>query len=128
MRSTTCSRSAFDSAGPRSFTSVVTPSVGSMTAVDIRDSSWMRTKSFVIPSSSSNSMMRPPVPPPALPVASTGRPSALSARATFTPLPPATAVCSTARWRRPTWKFGTASVRSIAALSVTVRIIVRKRA
>ena len=34
-------------------------------------------------------------------------------------------VCSTARWRRPSRKFGTASVLSIAALRVTVMIIVR---
>ena len=68
-------------------------------------------------------MMRVPVGPPAMPVAITGWPSACSARATFTPLPPAIAVCSTARWRRPSRKFGTASVLSIAALSVTVMII-----
>jgi len=42
-------------------------------------------------------MMRVPVPPPATPVAMTGWPSAFSTRATFTPLPPAIAVCSTAR-------------------------------
>ena len=42
-------------------------------------------------------MMRVPVGPPATPVAITGWPSAFSALATFTPLPPAIAVCSTAR-------------------------------
>src|SRR4051812_12095160 len=68
-------------------------------------------------------MMRVPVGPPATPVAITGIPSVFSARATFTPLPPAMAVCSTARWRRPRRKFGTASVLSIAALSVTVMIM-----
>src|SRR4051812_5156246 len=68
-------------------------------------------------------MMRVPVGPPATPVAMTGMPSVFSARATLTPLPPAIAVCSTARWRRPRRKFGTASVLSIAALSVTVMII-----
>jgi hypothetical protein len=68
--------------------------------------------------------MRAPVGPPATPVAMTGWPSRLSARATLTPLPPAIDVCSTARWRRPSLKFGTASVLSIAALRVTVMIIV----
>ena len=67
--------------------------------------------------------MRVPVGPPAMPVAITGWPSARSARATLTPLPPAIAVCSTARWRRPSRKFGTASVLSMAALRVTVMII-----
>ena len=38
------------------------------------------------------------------------------------PLPPATVRLSTARWRRPRRKFGTATVRSIAAFRVTVRI------
>ena len=38
--------------------------------------------------------------PPASPVAMTGRPSSFSARATLTPLPPATVRDSTARWRR----------------------------
>ena len=56
------------------------------------------------------------------PVAITGRPSSFSARATLTPLPPATVRASTARWRCPSRKFGTATVRSIAALRVTVRI------
>ena len=45
--------------------------------------------------------MRVPVGPPAIPVAITGWPRARSARATFTPLPPAIAVCSTERWRLP---------------------------
>ena len=53
---------------------------------------------------------------------SPGRPSSFSARATLTPLPPATVRDSTARWRWPSRKFGTATVRSIAALRVTVRI------
>ena len=68
-------------------------------------------------------MMRVPVGPPANPVAITGWPSAFRVRATFTPLPPAIAACSTARCRRPSLKLGTASVLSIAALSVTVMII-----
>ena len=68
-------------------------------------------------------MIRVPVGPPATPVAITGCPSAFRARATFTPLPPAMEVCSTARCRRPRRKFGTASVLSIAAFSVTVMII-----
>ena len=67
--------------------------------------------------------MRVPVAPPARPVAITGAPSVLSTRATLTPLPPGIVVCSTVRWRRPSRKFGTASVLSIAVLSVTVRIM-----
>src|SRR5919197_33796 len=66
--------------------------------------------------------MRDPVPSPASPLAITGRPSSFRARATLTPLPPATVRDSTARWRWPRRKFGTATVRSIAALRVTVRI------
>jgi hypothetical protein len=34
-------------------------------------------------------------------------------------------VCSTVRWRRPTRKFGTDSVLSMAVLSVTVTIVRR---
>src|SRR4051812_36632644 len=94
-----------------------------MTAVEVRDSSRIRTKSLRIASSVSCSITRVPVGPPATPVAITGWPSVFSARATLTPLPPAIEVCSTARWRRPRRKFGTARVLSIAALSVTVMII-----
>src|SRR5215217_7480549 len=57
----------------------------------------------------------------ALPI--TGCPRVLSTRATLTPLPPGIEVCSTVRWRRPSRKFGTASVLSIAVLSVTVMIM-----
>ena len=64
-----------------------------------------------------------PVAPPAMPVAITGCPSAFSARAMLTPLPPAIVRCSTVRWRRPRRKLGTESDLSIAALSVTVMII-----
>ena len=64
-----------------------------------------------------------PVAPPANPVAITGWPRALSVRAMFTPLPPAIVRCSTVRWRRPSLKLGTASDLSIAALRVTVMII-----
>jgi hypothetical protein len=38
------------------------------------------------------------------------------------PLPPASVSPALARWRCPRWKFGTVSVRSIAALTVTVTI------
>ena len=38
------------------------------------------------------------------------------------PLPPASVSTSLARWRCPSWKFGTVSVRSSAAFSVTVTI------
>ena len=41
----------------------------------------------------------------------------------LTPLPPAIVRWSTVRWRRPGVKFGTTSDLSIAALSVTVMII-----
>ena len=39
------------------------------------------------------------------------------------PLPPASVTPALARCRCPRWKFGTVSVRSIAALSVTVTIM-----
>ena len=118
--STSCS----DTDGPRSFISVCWPVVGSSTEVLVRDSSRMRTKSLRIASSVSCSTMCVPVAPPAKPVAITGWPSAFSVRAMFTPLPPAIVRCSTVRWRLPSWKFGTESDLSIAALSVTVMIIV----
>ena len=89
----------------------------------MRDSSRMRTKSLRIDSSVSCSTMCVPVAPPAKPVAITGWPSAFSVRAMLTPLPPAIVRCSTVRWRRPSRKFGTDSDLSIAALSVTVMII-----
>ena len=76
-----------------------------------------------IDSSARRSISRAPVGPPARPVAITGRSRSLRARATFTPLPPATVLASTARWRLPCRKLGTATVRSIAAFRVTVRII-----
>ncbi len=89
----------------------------------MRDSSRIRTKSLRIDSSVSCSTMCVPVAPPAMPVAITGCPSAFSARAMLTPLPPAIVRCSTVRWRRPRRKLGTESDLSIAALSVTVMII-----
>jgi hypothetical protein len=103
--------------------SVCSPVVGSSTEVFVRDSSRMRTKSLSIDSSVSCSTMCVPVAPPAKPVAITGWPSAFKVRAMLTPLPPAIVRCSTVRWRRPSLKFGTASDLSIAALSVTVMIM-----
>src|SRR4051794_1998854 len=88
----------------------------------MRVSAAISVKSVRIDSSRSCSSSRVPVGPPAKPAAITGRPSRLRARATLTPLPPATVRLSTARWRRPRRKFGTATVRSIAAFNVTVRI------
>src|SRR5688500_6437299 len=82
----------------------------------------MRTKSFRIASAVSSSTIRVPVRPPARPVATTGMSSRFSARAMLIPLPPASVSTSLARWRWPRWKFGTVSVRSSAALSVTVTI------
>ena len=96
--------------------------VGSTTAVDVRDSSAMRTKSLRIASEVSSSTIRVPVRPPASPVATTGQLSSFSARATLIPLPPASVIPSLARWRWLTWKLGTVSVRSIAAFIVTVTI------
>ena len=92
------------------------------TAVEVRDSPSMWTKSLRIASAVSCSTIRDPVPPPTSPVATTGTPSVLSARATLMPLPPARVTPALARWRCPRWKFGTVRVRSIAALSVTVTI------
>jgi hypothetical protein len=89
----------------------------------IRVSPAILVKSVSTDSSRSCSSNRVPVGPPAKPVAITGRPSRLSARATLIPLPPATVRLSTARWRWPRRKFGTATVRSIAAFRVIVRII-----
>jgi len=85
----------------------------------------MRTKSLRIDSSVSCSTMWVPVAPPATPVAITGCPRAFSVRAMLTPLPPAIVRASTVRWRRPSLKLGTASDLSIAALSVTVMIMLR---
>ncbi len=117
------SSSASVTAGPRSLISVCSPLVGSWTAVLVRDSSRMRTKSLRIDSAVRCSTIRVPVGPPAKPVAITGWPSAFSPRATLTPLPPGIVVPSTVRWRRPRRKFGTESDLSIAALSVTVMIM-----
>ena len=99
------------------------PVVGSSTTVFVRDSSWIRTKSDRIDSSPSASTIRVPVAPPTNPVAITGWPSCLIARAMLTPLPPGIVVWSTVRCRRPGVKLGTSSVLSIAALSVTVMIM-----
>ncbi len=74
--------------GPFSLISVCSPLVGSSTAVFVRDSSLIRTKSLRIASPVSASTIRVPVAPPAKPVAMTGWPSVFSVRATFTPLPP----------------------------------------
>ena len=109
--------------GPHSLISVYVPPVGSTTAVDVRDSPSMWTKSLRIASRVSASTMRLPVEPPTSPVATTGTPSAFNARATLMPLPPASVTPALARCRCPRWKLGTVSVRSIAALSVTVTII-----
>src|SRR5262245_2673600 len=66
--------------------------------------------------------MRVPVRPPASPVATTGWSSRFSARATLIPFPPASVTTSLARWRCPSWRIGTVSERSSAALRVTVTI------
>jgi hypothetical protein len=91
--------------------------------VDVRDSLPMRTKSLRIASVVKSSTMRVPVRPPTSPVATTGTSSALSVRATLIPLPPASVRPALARCRWPRWKFGTVSVRSSAAFSVTVTIM-----
>src|SRR5436189_121757 len=109
--------------GPHSLISVYELAVGSTTAVEVRDSSAMRTKSLRIASSVSCSTRRVPVRPPASPVATTGTSSRFSARATLIPLPPARVSPPLARCRWPRWKLGTVSVRSRAALSVTVTIM-----
>src|SRR5437763_2384486 len=80
----------------------------------------MRTKSLRIASAVSSSTIRVPVRPPASPVATTGTSRHLSARAMLIPFPPARVRPSLARWRCPGRKFGTVSVRSIAAFRVTV--------
>src|SRR5437764_13128560 len=108
--------------GPRSLISVCSPEVGSTTARFVRDSPSIAVYAFRIGSPVSRARMRVPVEPPARPVAITGRPSSFRARATLTPFPPANVRDSTARWRFPRRKLGTATVRSIAALRVTVRI------
>src|SRR3954463_10512030 len=122
MRSKSRPTSSALTAGPRSLISVCSPEVGSITARLMRVSAAIRMKSVSTDSSCSCSSTRVPVGPPTMPEAITGRPSRLSARATLIPLPPATVRLSTDRWRRPRRKFGTATVRSIAAFNVTVRI------
>ena len=117
------SSSRSETAGPRSLISVCEPVVGSSTAVLVRDSSRMSTNALRIDSSCSASTIRLPVAPPARPVAITGCPRRLSARATFTPLPPGMVTWSRLRWRRPGVKLGTSRVLSNAGLSVTVMIM-----
>ena len=117
-----CRPPAAVTSGPRSLISVCSPEVGSMTARLIRDSSAIGVRSWRIDSSASSSISRWPVGPPASPAAITGFPSRASVRATLIPLPPASGRLSTERWRLPWRKFGTAIVRSIAALRVTVMI------
>ena len=70
--STNSSTSCWETFGPRSLISVCSPFVGSITAVLVRDSSRMRTKSVSTDSCVSCSTMRVPVAPPASPVAITG--------------------------------------------------------
>src|SRR5262245_46426089 len=117
------SSSSGSTCGPHSLISVYELEVGSTTAVDVRDSPAMCTKSLRSASPVSCSTMRVPVSPPASPVATTGTSSRFSARATLMPLPPARVSPPLARCRWPRWKLGTVSVRSRAALSVTVTII-----
>src|SRR3954447_6902605 len=122
MRSKSRFTSSALTAGPRSLISVCSPEVGSITARLMRVSEAIRVKSVRTDSSCSCSSTWVPIGPPTKPAAITGRPSRFSARATLIPLPPATVRLSTARWRRPRRKLGTATVRSIAAFKVTVRI------
>ena len=75
--------------GPHSLISVYVPPVGSTTAVDVRDSSPILTKSLRIPSRVSSQTIRAPVRPPASPVATTGTSIRFSALAMLMPLPPA---------------------------------------
>ena len=89
----------------------------------VRDSSPMWTNPFKTDSAVSCSTIRVPVAPPTKPVAITGCPRDASNRATLTPLPPAVEPCSTVRWRLPIRKLGTDNDLSIAALSVTVMIM-----
>src|SRR5512134_2384834 len=91
--------------------------------MDVRDSPPILTKSLRIPSRVSSSTRSVPVRPPARPVQTTGAPRRLRALATLMPFPPALGKPTLARCRCPGWKLGTTSVRSIAALSVTVTII-----
>ena len=51
------SSSAGSTVGPYSLISVCWPVLGSMTAVEVRDSSLIRTKSLRMPSAVSSSMM-----------------------------------------------------------------------
>src|SRR5450631_2134305 len=115
------SSSSSSTVGPCSMISVWLP-LGSMTAVEVRDSRRIRTKSLRMPSLVRPSMIDAPVRPPASPVAMTGSPKRLSVRAMLMPLPPASASASEARLRVPDWKLGTVRVRSSAALRVTVTI------
>src|ERR687893_760270 len=75
-----------------------------------------------MPASLNPPRMVSPLRPPTSPLASTGTSRALRARATFIPLPPASATLSVARCLWPSVRLGTTRVRSTAALRVTVRI------
>ena len=96
--------------------------VGSTTMVEVRDSPAMRTVSLRMFSRMRPSTISWPARPPTRPVATTGWVSAFNARATLMPLPPGSVRLSLARCLNPTWKLGTVSVLSIAALGVTVMI------
>src|ERR671920_117723 len=114
--------SSGETAGPCSLISVCVPVVGSTIAVDVRVGLRISTKSKGMAASLKPSRMVSPLRPPTSPVASTGTSRALRARATFMPLPPASATLSVARCLWPSVRLGTTSVRSTAALRVTVRI------
>src|SRR5918997_3077603 len=114
--------SSGETAGPCSLISVCVPVVGSTIAVDVRLGLRISTKSKGMAASLKPSRMVSPLRPPTSPVASTGTSRALRARATFMPLPPASATLSVARCLWPSVRLGTTRVRSTAALRVTVRI------
>ena len=71
----------------------------------------------------SSSTIRVPVRPPARPGRDDRDAELLERPRDVEPLPPASVTAALARWRWPSWKFGTVSVRSTAALSVTVTIM-----
>ena len=73
---------------PRNPWDLTRTAAGSSTAVDVRVSPSIRTKSQRMSSRSSSAITRSPVRPPTKPVAMTGCPSRLITRATLTPLPP----------------------------------------
>ena len=104
-------------------TSVNVPDVGSATAVDVRDSSSMRTKSERIASSASSSRMRAPVAATGEAGRDDGHAERLQRACDRDPLAAGERELLAGAVAVASLKLGTVSVRSSAAFMVTVTIM-----